>query len=81
MEPTELTTETIWKAFCGLRCGACGGVKRKHTAFCTACYYRLPRTLQKSLWRRFGNGFEEAYRVCSAWFPEHKVEEKERKRA
>lgn len=87
MEPIELTSNTIWKGFCGLRC-PCGRRKRKHTAFCPACYSRLPGVLQRSLWRGFGDGFEEAYRVCITWFPSHPVvdekkhdAEKERKRA
>jgi hypothetical protein len=81
MEPTELKPETIWNAFRGLRCAGCGGVKRAHNAFCLRCYYRLPRALKQSLFQRFGEGFEEAYRVCIAWFPVHPVETKERKRA
>lgn len=82
MAPTEILSDgTIWQIFVGLRCEACGGAKRKYNAFCTACYYRLPRALRRSLYQRFGEGFEEAYRVSIAWFPAHSSEEQERKRA
>lgn len=81
MEPSALTTATIWATFRGTRCAVCGGRKYKHNAFCSVCYQRLPRILKKSLWKRFGEGFEEAYRVCVAWFPEHRVEQEWRKRA
>jgi hypothetical protein len=78
---TELTTELIWKAFCGHRCAVCGGLKEEYTAFCPPCYSRLPRPLKNSLWKRMGEGFEESYRVCMAWFPAKSARSEERKRA
>lgn len=80
MAPTEFSSSPIWKIFSGERCEACGGVKRKYNAFCTTCYYRLSRPLRESLYRPFGDGFEESYRVCIAWFPAHPSQQ-ERKRA
>jgi hypothetical protein len=53
---------TILEQFLSTDCPACAGVKEKHTAFCQRCYRKLPRELQGHLWRRFGNGFELAYR-------------------
>lgn len=39
----------------------CGARKRKGESFCGACYHRLPRQMQRSLYRRMGVGYEEAF--------------------
>lgn len=40
----------------------CGGPKKKGHAFCKEnCFRRLPLHLQKPLYRKFGDGFEQAY--------------------
>jgi hypothetical protein len=53
---------TILEEFLSTDCPACGGVKEKNTAFCRKCFFSLPRGLKADLWRRFGSGFEEAFR-------------------
>jgi hypothetical protein len=39
----------------------CGNYKKSGNSFCYNCYSSLPNDLQKSLYSRFGNGYEEAY--------------------
>lgn len=53
--------------FIGTKCEACGDWKRKNTAFCSGCYFRLPTELRDALWHRFGEGFEEAYVAGLNW--------------
>lgn len=66
-----METGAIASAFLGITCAACKGAKRRHVAFCTLCYRQLPPALRKSLWKRFGQGFEEAYQASISWFREH----------
>jgi len=39
----------------------CGNYKKSGNSFCYNCYSSLPNDLQKRLYNRFGNGYEEAY--------------------
>lgn len=39
----------------------CGKSKRIGTAFCYLCYSNLPKDMKDDLWKKIGNGFEEAY--------------------
>lgn len=40
------------------RCGTAKGIRKAH---CRACYLRLPEPMRQALYRRVGNGYEEAY--------------------
>src|SRR5690348_17550518 len=55
-----METSEIFEDFSGHKCRGCGGNKRIMTAFCPICYRELLPALRKSLWKRFGSGFEEA---------------------
>jgi len=48
------------------RCPACGGGKQPRNTFCGACYYRLPARQRPSVYRRLGNGYEEAVGLAMA---------------
>jgi hypothetical protein len=39
----------------------CEMPKRRGNAFCYDCYKALPWDMQRLLWQRIGQGFEEAY--------------------
>ncbi len=39
----------------------CGAGKRERCALCLACYRRLPPPKRRALFRRFSQGFPEAY--------------------
>lgn len=40
---------------------ACGKTKQPKKSFCYRCYKALPRDMQRDLYRRIGNGYEEAF--------------------
>jgi hypothetical protein len=42
-------------------CEACGGKKSRGKSHCRDCYFLLPPRLRNALYRRFGEGYEEAY--------------------
>ena len=58
----------VFEAFMSTKCAGCDGAKRSRHAFCVRCYGRLPNALRTSLWKRFGEGFEQAYHGCLSWF-------------
>lgn len=65
---------SILTKFLGTKCEACGDPKRRNTAFCPACYFRLPKDTQKALWNRIGEGFEEAYEAGLKWLRDDEAE-------
>lgn len=69
----RMETAEIFADFSGFKCRGCGGSKRRMTAFCPICYRELPAALRRSLWKKFGAGFEEAYQACLSWFRLHPV--------
>ena len=46
---------------------ACGSYKKEGNSFCFRCYRGLPNDMQKALYNRFGNGYEEAYDDAVGW--------------
>jgi hypothetical protein len=43
----------------------CGATKAHGHTFCGPCYYGLPLSLRRDLYKRIGEGYEEAYeRAC-----------------
>ena len=50
----------IRNAFLSITC-RCGALKRTKQPFCNTCYDKLPRQYQVALYKRLGEGFEEAY--------------------
>lgn len=45
----------------------CERWKRQKMAFCWHCYKQLPQDMQRALYRRIGDGFEEAYEDAVKW--------------
>jgi hypothetical protein len=70
-----METHEIWQAFMSEKCAGCGGHKKPHNAFCVLCYRQLPKLMQHSLWKRFGDGgFEQAYQGSLSWFRLHPLQ-------
>jgi ribosomal protein L32 len=44
---------------CG-KCPSCGDRKRPNTSLCFKCFYAIPVDMRHALYRRFGEGYEEA---------------------
>ena len=69
-----MNTFEIYQMKCGPRCEACGGFKKKGNLFCWICYGRLPQALRTSLWKKFGEGLEQAYQACISCFRVNPIE-------
>lgn len=44
----------------------CGNYKTSNFSFCPSCYYLLPDHLKSPLYRKMGDGYEEAYEEAVA---------------
>lgn len=44
----------------------CGGTKQAGNTFCRGCFYSLPKPLRGALYRRVGQGYEQAYQAAAA---------------
>jgi hypothetical protein len=49
---------------------ACGAWKRSMFAFCYTCHRSLPEDMKRELWKRIGDGYEEAYNEAISWLKE-----------
>lgn len=58
---TEWTLRELVKSLRSETCPACEKPKRRKQTFCRACYFSLPKGLQKRLYRGLGNGYEQAF--------------------
>jgi hypothetical protein len=56
-----MTKGEILESFKGQICAACGGKKGPRMSHCTPCYHSLPPEQRQALYRRFGDGYEEAF--------------------
>lgn len=45
----------------------CGNRKRPGHTFCKSCFFSLPKRMQTALYKRMGEGYEEAYAAAAAW--------------
>lgn len=43
----------------------CGKLKAAKQTFCGPCYFALPLPMRKALYRRVGEGYEQAYAAAS----------------
>jgi len=43
---------------------ACGNPKQPSRSFCYRCYMALPGDMRRDLWKRLGEGYEEAYEAA-----------------
>jgi len=49
----------------------CERGKKPGKAFCYGCYKRLPYRMQEDLYKRVGQGFEEAYEAATKYLQEN----------
>ncbi len=72
-----VTTKQFVAAYDDLKsevCGACNGKKSSMMSFCRRCYYSLPPSVQRSLYRR--EGYAENYTAALAILKEKENEGK-----
>jgi hypothetical protein len=48
----------------------CGNTKGLKMSSCRSCYYKLPRQMQRNLYKRAGHGYEEAYDAAVKYLEE-----------
>jgi hypothetical protein len=51
----------IFQSLRSFNCDGCGCPKKTMQSLCGKCYYKLPKTLQSNLYRKFGDGYEAAF--------------------
>ncbi|MDY7035541.1 MAG: hypothetical protein SV375_05180 [Thermodesulfobacteriota bacterium] len=49
----------------------CERPKKRHHSFCYRCYRSLPGDLQRALYNRIGDGYEEAFEEAVKWLEEN----------
>lgn len=62
-----MTNRELVSELQGRRC-RCGKEKNRSQTFCRACYFLLPEPMRKALYRRLGQGYEEAYQAAVDYF-------------
>jgi hypothetical protein len=56
----------LLKELQGIVC-RCGKVKRPHETFCKGCYWSLGQNQRNALYKRMGDGYEQAYAAAAAF--------------
>jgi hypothetical protein len=59
--PNELTDMEIVQALKSTDC-QCGREKKSRMSHCSRCYFRLAPEMRQQLYKKLGQGYEEAYR-------------------
>ncbi len=57
---TQARQRILMVSLRGCKCPACGKHKGRSMSMCQKCYYALPADQQRALYRRIGEGYEEA---------------------
>ena len=52
---------------------ACGKWTKVKMSFCARCYFSLPRDMQRDLYQRMGNGYEEAVDAAVSYLKEEGI--------
>lgn len=63
-ESVEITPErrlAILKSLGSITCESCEGKKQPRMSHCRKCYFGLHPDTRHALYRKFGNGYEEAF--------------------
>lgn len=63
----QLTLKEIVSDLLGTVCRTCGGSKRARMSHCLGCFMRLPKSMRDALYRRIGQGYEQAYRESNTF--------------
>ncbi|MCW1922703.1 hypothetical protein OKA05_09070 [Luteolibacter arcticus] len=63
--PAAVTRSHMLEELRGTTC-QCSATKKARQSFCPSCYRRLPAVTKAALYRRFGEGYEQAYTEAMA---------------
>jgi hypothetical protein len=61
------TRKSILEDFLGTECVACGAEKKSKMSHCSKCFWKLPKAMRDKLYKRFGEGYEEAFDESTKW--------------
>jgi hypothetical protein len=61
LDMSDLYSQHVLSDFLGVVCSGCGHRKPSKMSFCRRCYFKLPDSLRRCLYRRFGEGYEDAF--------------------
>jgi len=64
-EGAMMDTQEVLRELQSQKC-RCGKSKKAWRSFCYGCFKQLSYPLQRALYKRFGEGYEEAYRSAIA---------------
>jgi len=59
----------------------CGRPKEPNNTFCGKCYWALGHNQRRALYKRFGEGYEEAYAAAAAFLDQLKATKVPRRKA
>lgn len=74
-DPEGAPVKTVLQDFHGTVCSGCSRPKAPRMSHCHDCYKSLPKEMQHALWKRFGAGYEEAFRTSTAWIRERRPQQ------
>lgn len=78
MPLSESANQQAFREFQSPVCPICEAKKQIRQSFCPACYRTLSVDMQRSLWARFGSGYEGNYQEAKDWLlAERKASSKE----
>jgi ribosomal protein L40E len=58
---TTMSDQEILDSLDSTVCAACNGKKQSRRSHCRKCYYKLPPEMRTALYRRFNEGYQEAF--------------------
>lgn len=68
----ESPKQRAFREFMSTKCCVCQRNKPAKNGFCSRCYYSLPKAMQRALWQRFLEGYEEAHEVARNWLKQER---------
>jgi hypothetical protein len=61
MSLSESPNQQALREFESTTCAICRKAKKARQSFCVRCYFNLPAEMKTDLYKRFGQGYEDAY--------------------
>jgi hypothetical protein len=59
--PEIISADDALHQLLGNVCHGCKGPKPSRMSHCRSCYFSLPKDMRRALYKRIGEGYEEAY--------------------
>ena len=59
--PAQMTDREMLESLEGTVCSSCGRKKKSMMSHCSKCYYLLPPSMRRALYKRFNEGYQAAF--------------------